>query len=189
MNEEQFATVTKNASAVARRYKRRCWWASVEDLEQEAIRAQVEALEKSTFDPERGTPSGAYLWAVALYSARRLLLKSSAPVSTEHRMDNLVGLYREVVPDGDGSIEFHLDSFEELVHRRDLARRVRERVLALVGAQCAHFALAVISDEVSPADVAAHNQVPATAVYEMQKAIKKVLEHDQVLNDLWRSSR
>jgi len=64
---------------VARRYARRCWWASVADLEQAGWIAALTAL--PSFDPQVGVPLEAYVFRAVVYAMRRALWADSAPTS------------------------------------------------------------------------------------------------------------
>ncbi len=136
------AAIVSNAQKAARCYKRRCWWAEVEDLEQEAVRAQLEALPK--FDPTYHIDQNAYLWIVALYSVRRFVLHASSPVSgSKHRPENMIGMHRAALEECADMGAF--DHTEDEVLRVLFAQRVRARVCSLLEAEDAEFALGVLS--------------------------------------------
>ena len=71
--------VLRIARRAANHYARRCWWASVEDLVQEAATAILKA--QTTFDPERGTPFKAYALRAAQYALQPYIWAESSPVS------------------------------------------------------------------------------------------------------------
>jgi len=188
--------IQQNAAKAASLYKRRCWWASFEDMQQEAITAQLEAQSRGTFDASFGRPLSAYLWSVAMYAVRRLVHKASAPVSTSHRTDNLIGLHRDALElTGDDGVAREnpalagtVRSTESAATAQDRASRVRSRVIELVGERDAEFAFCVMTHEWRPAEVAAAAGVPATAVYTKQRRISNTLIEDRVLYDLWKES-
>lgn len=140
-------TIQQNAARAAARYKRRCWWTSFDDMEQEAISAQLEAHSRGTFDESFGRPLSAYLWSVAMFAVRRLVHKASAPVSASHRTEVLIGVYRDPMeftgPDGgvveNPALPSEPQTIETRMSAQDRARRVRERVIELVGVQEADF--------------------------------------------------
>lgn len=189
-------TIQKNAMKAAALYKRRCWWASYDDMVQEALVAQLEAQERGTYDESFGRPLSAYLWTVAMYAVRRLVHKASAPVSASHRTDKLIGLYRtpvELEGEDGGTYENPALSDDVLntevgVTAQDRHRRVRERVVELVGAQAAEFAFTVMTHEWRPAEVAEANGVPIKMVYAAQRRIAGALIEDRRLYELWKES-
>ena len=188
--------VITNAERAAGRYKRRCWWANYEDMRQEAIVAQLETIDRGTYDPSFGRPLAAYLWTVAMYAVQRLVHKASAPVSTSHRTRNLVGLYRAPteMQGEDGSSyqnpalnDAHTSS-EEKATAQDRANRVRARVVELVGEQAAEFAFSVMTHEWRPSEVADEHGVNVKIVYAAQRRIANTLIEDRRLYDLWKES-
>ena len=64
---------------VAIRFKRKCWWADVEDMAQEARTACVAAV--PNWDVAVGVPLEAYLWRVCVLSIRRFCWLESSPVT------------------------------------------------------------------------------------------------------------
>lgn len=67
------------ASIEGHRAARRVWWADLDDLQQEAIVAALEARER--FDESRGTPRRAYFRRAARFALTDALWAASAPVS------------------------------------------------------------------------------------------------------------
>ena len=201
---EVLEEIERNAKVISRRYKRRCWWLEVEDVKQEAIGAQLQAL--SRFDATRGTPIGGYLWGAALNAARRAVHKASAPVSHSHRTERLLGLFRAPLtrpaPDGGdrhsagpendvpiaelttlGQCDAYID---ELVIAADIAGRVRARMVKLLGEDGAEFALGALTDEWTPREIAAQSKTTPHVVYRAQQHAQAVLRGDEELFDLWR---
>lgn len=186
----------QNAAKAASLYKRRCWWASYEDMRQEALTAQLEAHARGNFDESFGRPLSAYLWSVAMYAVRRLVHKASAPVSTSHRTERLLGLYRtptELEGEDGGTYEnpalsVVVGSTDSRVTAQDRARRVRQRVVELVGEDAAEFAFLVMTHEWRPNEVAEANGVPVKVVYAAQRRISNILIEDRELHQLWRES-
>ena len=64
---------------VAARYRAKCWWADLDDLQQEAWVAVLEA--QQTWDPNRGVPLHAYAWQSASRRIGNYLWEQSTPVS------------------------------------------------------------------------------------------------------------
>lgn len=84
----------KLAHAVAHKYQRRAWWATHDDLVQEAVIAILKA--QRTYNPNAGTPEGFYCYRAALYAVSRYLWQESAPVSggKDRPSKHLCGLHR-----------------------------------------------------------------------------------------------
>jgi hypothetical protein len=187
----------ENAAKAAALYKRRCWWTSFEDMEQEAIMAQLEAHSRGHFDESFGRPISAYLWSVAMFAVRRLVHKASAPVSASHRTEVLLGVHRDALEltSPDGSVRENPalptstpHTAETHMSKHDRASRVRLRVVELVGVQEADFAFCVMTHEWRPNEVAKSADVPVRVVYSMQRRIANVLIADRTLYELWKES-
>jgi hypothetical protein len=176
--------IHRNAARAAGRYKRKCWWADYGDLYQAASLAQVEAWDK--FDESWGRPREAYLWRAAFLAARTTVHKASSPVSTSHRTENLLGLYRESLETPHPALEDAM-SAEDLCSLYERARRVRARVATLLGDDAVGFALGVITDEWKPREVAQANGCTAQRVYAAQQRMVRVLSCDRELYELWRT--
>jgi DNA-directed RNA polymerase sigma subunit (sigma70/sigma32) len=71
--------VMRIAKAVARRFKRHCWWADVDDLESEGAVAVLRA--HRTFDPQVGVPFAGYATRAAALQITDYLWRQSSPVS------------------------------------------------------------------------------------------------------------
>lgn len=170
--------ILANAKAISRRYKRRVWWVSVEDVEQEAVAAQLDALTR--FDAEKGA-FGAYMWRACVYACHRQIVSDSSPVSSRHDVRNLIGLYRHEFNE-----EEHEQDQEELLDRAIRSKHVRSRVEAVLGsASRAEFAIQVIGGEFKPAEVAEDNAVSAKRVYSEIRKMKEALMVDSELHQLW----
>jgi len=169
--------IVKNAKTVAQRYKRRCWWISEEDLRQEAVLQQLDAYRR--FDPSAGPPLEGYLFRVAIYAARRVLLKASAPVSASHRLDVLIGLYRE--PIEEDSAGYAIDTHDAL-----FARQVRDRLVRCLGEDRAKFAFAMIVEGWGVREVAKANGVCSAEVRRELTDAQGLLSRDLDLHSLWK---
>ena len=86
--------VLRIARQVARRYKRRCWWADLDDLVGEASKAIIVAHKR--FDPQVGIPFDGYAQRAASNALQDYLWKQSSPVSGgKHDPRRLIaGVYR-----------------------------------------------------------------------------------------------
>ena len=183
MSPESCAAMCENAKKVAGAYKKKCWWASYDDMYQEAWCAQLGALRG--FDQSWGRPVAADLYSVAQYAVRRLVHKESSPVSASHRTDVLIGLHR--APDGvSEDIVAHTPPPDVCAVAFERVGLVRERVVSLIGEAGATFAFAVITDEWTPRDVAAANNLPVTDIYAAQRRVTATLSRDRELLNLWK---
>jgi hypothetical protein len=128
-NETPVQRAQRLATTAALRYRRRAGaWFELEDAESEAKVCALEAY--VTFDPQRGTPEGVYVWKAALYGARRYVLKWSAPVSTEHDLRNLRHLQRASLTGDAPSMEEGVDIELQTRGERTEARTVEARDFA-----------------------------------------------------------
>lgn len=190
--DEVLEVIENNAVRIASLYRAKCWWASHEDMAQEARRAQLEAWKKGGYDESFGGGIKRYLWAAGWMAVQRALHKASAPVSTSHRTSNLIGLRRaptSYTVEGDAVVEnpeLPILDGEALVIAEDRKRRIQERVVELLGAQGAEFALGVMTHEFAPREVAEHHGVPVSVVYDAQSRLRNILIADRHLYELWR---
>jgi DNA-directed RNA polymerase specialized sigma24 family protein len=168
-------TARKNAAVVARRYARRCWWASREDLEQEALAAQLDCLPR--YDPAQG-PWERFAFAAARRAVVTALLRESAPVSCLGRPAKLVGLLRAPLDPEAHILTVPVDAAIDLC-------RARERVVELLGESDANLILGVMAGW-KPAEIAEYNRVPVHAVYTRLAAIRRRLEGDSELHHFWK---
>ena len=70
----------KLVKTTANAYKRKCWWADIDDMQQQAWLTICEADKAGTFKESLGIPEGAYLHRAIGLSVRRFLLQESSPV-------------------------------------------------------------------------------------------------------------
>jgi len=183
MKSEQLAKITSNARALVCRNRHLAWRLSLEDLEQEALLAQVDA--STRFDAECGTPFGAYTWRAAVFASHRFVLTESAPVSGRHRPEVLIGLYRQEYVEV--SHEAPLPSPEILYEQEEWAAQVRARIVELVGEDGATFVTQMLTNEFKPADVAEAHQIDVVDVYKAVREAKKTISGDPELFELWRT--
>lgn len=170
--------IYENASTVARRYKRKCWWASVEDMKQEATKAQLQAA--PNFDETWGRPIAGYLYKVALYAARAVVLKSSSPVSATHDLRVLKGLYRAPLTE---VAHKESSSDSESAYR---ARQIFDQVVLSIGKERADFAYALFVDGWKPQEIAQANGVSVSSVYAEVARIREALRSNEQLWNMWR---
>ena len=190
MEPEVVAKIMDLAARVASRYVSRCRWAERAEIEAAAMAAMVEA--NSLYDDGRGVERGAFLWAVAVNAAHRSVLKASAPVSASHRPAVLKGMsgVSVFVEVGDTEVEreelsHDVATPEVLFDDAEVASRVRERVVQLLGADGAEFALGVISGDFKPREVAEYHRIPVERVYVTTRQMKATLSEDFELWKMW----
>lgn len=145
MTKAEQEKVARLARVAARRYKRRCWWADVKDLEQEAWVAAM--LAKRSWKSDRGTPFEAYAWVAMVRWMRGYLLRNSSPASVPWgALEAAKGLrsageVKESTPDPDPSPEA---SVVEAYWRRAVRRAFRD---VAVEVDAAGLAEALLDDE------------------------------------------
>lgn len=190
--------IRSNAHKAAMRYRRRVWWADVEEMVQEAIKEQYVAAR--TFDPRgRTNPDdyfGAAMYRIATIAIKNMLCKASAPVSALHRPDNLKGLtsvgLMQPNESGIGERERpelgHSSTPELHAAESQLSRFVRSRVVHLLGEDGAEFAMAMLTGEFTPAEVVEEHDIAPETVYTTIRRMKDTLSTDRVLYDIWREA-
>lgn len=142
------------ATRVAKRYGRRCWWAEVDEMVQEASVAIIQALR--TFDPEVGVPVEGYCHRAAIFAVKHYLWRMSAPVSeTHHKRHTLAGVHR-------ASLEQALDIESDSDHEhRQWRRNVIEELVKLANrTENGDLAAAILLEhEAAPSDPAVKKAV------------------------------
>lgn len=196
LTDEQLEKINSNAVKAAARYKKRCWWASIDDMRQEATVAQLAAAKR--YDPTKGRHGniefGAYTWGIAVRAIRRMLLKSSAPVTAHHRLNVLKGIVHTplTITNHQGEererpeLKAQDAPSDEIAQRAQISRQVHARMIKLVGADSVDFALGVLTGEFKPRDIAEYHRVDPKSVYRSARAIKRAIEEDRQLWKLWR---
>lgn len=113
----------------ARRYARRCWWASKDDLMQEGWLAALTA--QRTWKANGAAGFRWYVWRAVINAMRNLLLRESAPVKAGwHNLHKLKGLTRAPVSELRGWVHPGLSQEERLAlarwdaSTRDIAKKV-----------------------------------------------------------------
>jgi len=189
------------ARRAARAYAAKCWWASYEDLVQEAFIATIKAAR--TFDPEHGAPIDAYLYRAAVLTLQPVLLRASAPVSAPRRkLDQLRGVTQATHPAG----PLHFvseggqpglapevlalrapDNCEVLVDLHMWRERVRTRMTELLSdAQHTHITIPILLDGAESYEVAEREGLPLKDVYNATNRARRRLAKDLVLWRLWK---
>lgn len=170
--EEQIAT------SVAKRYKRRCWWADLEDLINEAYAAVLSAKEKA--DSTR--PWEPYAYTAAMHAVRSYLWQNTSPVNeTCKKVDNLRGAHRAELTE---DIELQRPSAYELLTRHQWLQRVKQRLEELsVVVPDGNDALDFILDE----DKRAADYGDPAIVYKASSALRRHISRDTELYELWQA--
>ena len=172
--------IEKNARQVARRYKRRAWWAPTQEMEQEAYCAQLRAY--ASFDTSMGVPAGAYLRRAAVLSVKALLWRLSSPVSYKHRPEKLAGILHEELPRSACSQSPHS---HEIVERAHFARRVRDRVVELLGVEAAEYAIGMLTEGYTPEEAAHAHGVPVEQARQSLNHARGLMRMDRPLYELY----
>lgn len=188
MNPEQLETALQLAAGIAGRFGRRVWWSSVEDMEQTALLAMVEAAR--TFDPAVGMPWKGYARAAAVRAIWYSIWRDSAPVSAGQReVRNLAGLHRQdldshagmTLPAADAWPDQAYDSADW--HTR-AAAVIADRLAAM--GDGAAIALEVLIEEERPRHVAARHGMDASKVHRLAAQARRRIAMDPYSYELWK---
>lgn len=154
---------------VASAYARRCWWAGLDDLKQEARVAVLEA--RKTFDPKRGTPFAAYARRACALALREWLWRESMPVSASSHcikskagVQKLRGLQRAPVSE----LRHHLAAVpptEAALDHARWCRRVSGRLGEVIAAVDDAEMAALVLSGAAAHEVASAAGVPVRRVY------------------------
>lgn len=168
-----FDTVNRVANAVASRYKRKCWWADIEDLRHEAIVAILRAAK--TADPQSTIPFDGYAARAAALSIRAYLWSVTAPVNESwHRVKDLAGVHRTKLTN-DIPLDFSI--FTEL-EKRQWREQVYSRLMELSSQiENGEFALAMLLEG-----------KPAKVCYKANAKLRRYILNDSKLYYLWKDS-
>ena len=172
---------------VARRFKRKCWWAPFDDLAQVARMACHTA--RRTFDPNRGTPFAGYAYRAASRAVWSHVMRESSPVSaSDHYLGDLRGLARADVSVLDDTPQQQPSVLENLVHAEWRAR-VKERLVTLLeealGKNDASMVLRVVLEQEHPSKVAADNGVATAQIYKHRRRATLLVLRDAQCYRLW----
>ena len=185
------------ARRAAKAYKKRCWWASYEDLVQAAFVATTKA--ETTFDPNVGVPLDAYLFRAAVYALKPVLLRESSPVSARRSEQHMLKLMMRVDlrnPEGDivsadAALAGELDDEsctnpEVFLPRIGWQSRVRERLTdILTDSKHTERVLPVLLDEADSQEVADQHNVSVKEIYLAAQRARRRIAADRDLWTLW----
>jgi DNA-directed RNA polymerase specialized sigma24 family protein len=168
------------ATVAARRYRRKVWWASMDDMKQEALVAVIKA--KETFNPDVGVSFGAYAYRAALYAIKPMLWRASSPVSEAlHKLPTLKGVHRAPIdlkmPDArTPETQVGAERWKD-----DVRRRLAELDPTGLG-------ISVLLDGEPSREVAARAAVPVAEVYAATALLRRRAANDFPLWRLWEES-
>lgn len=179
----QLAKMEQAARVASNRYR----GSVLEQQEREQI-AWLELLKaRLTFDPSHGVDFFPYCLRVATLALRRANIEARSPVSgCKHRVERMRAV-RGVEHDETVHVATHdrADQYEQL-EEAAYCNRIRRRVRKLVGRDAEAFTYALATKDFSSKEIAAHNGMAVSRVYEINRAIRSVLSDDQELFDLWK---
>jgi len=181
MTKDELSIAMDVAQKAARRYARRCWWADVKDLEQEATLATVKAAR--TFDPTVGVPFAGYAWRAAILALKPYLWKMSSPVSAswgDMLNRKLAGMHRAEV---DLTIQDERTLQDDELDQRRWCEQVWKRAVALDPS--GGLAVEVLLMGEKSSDVAERHGVPVQTVYNATTRAKARMTNDKELWELW----
>ena len=168
------------AIAVARRYKRRCWWADLDDLTGEASAAVLKAV--PNWDPEVGVPIEAYVWRAAAFACKHWLWKNTAPVNaSSHSAKKLKGLHRVGLKEVRDQASDHdpLREYTDMEWRQRVKAHLEEIIATTPNGD---LAAAVLLEERRPVEMEADVQ----HVYKAAAVLRKRLRQSYPLYQLWK---
>ncbi len=174
-------TILKIAHDVARRFKRRCWWADMDDLTGEASRIVLEA--SRSWDPQVGVPFWGYAHTAAVRGLGAYLWQQSAPVSEKaHRRKDLAGVYKTDVNKIDEEKFADVPDAGELLDETRWRDRVRHQIERLAAVTPnGHLAVQVLVHEIQPADL----EAPRSEIYRAVHLVRRKIKEDYDLYYLW----
>ncbi len=173
--------VLRIAKAVAMRYKRRCWWADVDDLVSEASVAVLTA--HKTFDPQVGVSFAGYATKAAILRVRGFLWRESSPLSggLHDPRKNIAGVH--AAPLDDNLLERTPNARDqmELIEWR---HRVRDRIRVLADrTRDGDLAVEVMVHERPPGEII---QETGRRAYSAVSLVRRKVRSDAPLYKLWR---
>jgi RNA polymerase sigma factor (sigma-70 family) len=176
----------REAERVACAYKRRCWWAELADLRQEALLAVLRA--KGSYDPDVGVPFEAYAERGAARALRGYCWRQSAPVSAPHqKMHELAGLHRALLTEQ--LVDDILTPEDEAeAHEWRAAVQARLRMLVESSRRVA-IGLSSLYEEEHPRETAVRLGIPIQEVYGCIRAARERVLADRHLWELLTQGR
>lgn len=168
------------AHSAASRYKRKCWWADREELEQTAWVAMLDA--RRSYDPQTGVPFEGYAWRAVINQLHAVVLRASAPVSAPGgKLPDLKGLYRTMLDEG--LVDLRDDPCRVLM-KLERQRRIEAAITDVLKEDRAHgCARDVLLGGLKPRIVAQKRRVPVENVY---RAVKRVKNRIAKSYDCWK---
>jgi DNA-directed RNA polymerase specialized sigma subunit len=168
-------TTHKIAMSLAKRYKRRCWWANIDDLFQEAYRTGLDA--QRTWDSEGSVNFQWYAWRAMAYELRKFLWKNSSPLScSSHNFDKIKGIHRVELKD---SIESEINIEKEL-YQKEISSEVRQRLIELLESNDIEVIQVLLKTK--EANQTKDPRATAKAVSRLRNKVKK----DYKMYDIWK---
>jgi DNA-directed RNA polymerase specialized sigma24 family protein len=175
------------AERVARKYARKVWWASLDELRQEALLACF--LAERTWDAEVGVPLEAYAWTCAWRSVGRWLLRNSSIVSASWgKVGDLAHLCSVPVDESAHDVAPWADAVLDDKRWRASVREEVLTVLAHGGMSEAdqRLALEVLVQGRAPSEVAQSSAVPIAQVKKARRRAARLVLQDFQCYRLWR---
>jgi hypothetical protein len=174
------------AVKVAKRYKRKCWWADLDELTHEAVVAIMEASKPGKWDPDVGVPIEAYVWRAAIFACKHFLWKNSSPVNAStHQEKELRGIHRaefskQVIDDQCALVK---ETPYHAYLEADWRKRVKEQLEKLVvESPEGDLAAAVLLESTQPADMEGNLR----SVYKARKELHKQIRNSYPLYKLFK---
>lgn len=192
----QLQVMERTARSVAGAYARKLPWLGDDELVQVAWVEMLKAAR--TYDPESGKEFGVYCYVVARNAVVTAVLKQASPVGggshrrTVHAQLRAEPTHAEPTAAGaeveraEVSAQNAVPTPEAAVTEAEFARRVQDRLKALVGERGVPFAVGVFAGEYAAGEIAAAHGVPVREVYALRTKVRRILEDDAALYALWR---
>lgn len=196
----EFSICRRVVEEVARSYRRRCWWADMDDLRQEAFMELAKSLPKR----DREQALAPWVRTIALRAMRNLLWRASTPCSAPqhpeaHHVAVLRTQHREAPPAEGAPVAVdgpdpqltawgpEHPSAEALVMGKRYTLRLREELhrVLLSDASAGHLALEVLLYDASAPEVAEREGVEVTKVHRAIAAARRRITHDATLRAMW----
>lgn len=182
MNELGGADILRIARAVARRYKKKCWWANLEDMISEASVAILES--RSNWDPQVGIPIEGYVARAAALRIRDFLWRQSSPVSggLHNPRELIAGVHAAPLEE---DLALREESVEVLHDRISWRLRVRDQIRRLASiTRDGDLAVEVmVHEEKTTSDL---KRETGRDVYGAVHLVRRKARYDATLYKLWR---
>lgn len=182
---------------VARSYRRRCWWADVEDLRQEAFLELAKSLPKR----DRSQALAPWVRTIAMRAMRNLLWRASTPCSAPqhpeaHHVEVLRTQQRAAPPPEGAPVpvdgpdpqlvaEDHPSAEALVMGKRYVLHLRAELHRVLLRNEHGHLALEVLLYDASAPEVAEREGVEVTKVHRAIAAARRRITHDATLRAMW----